>query len=160
LNKYLPDSECFNFYYKYAEGRLFWKVSPSMNKSIGDPACNNDSNGYRRSILGNNQYRSHRVIFCMHHGYMPKYIDHINRNGQDNRIENLRDATSSLNNHNKTIRKDSTSGVKGVSWNKAVNKWHARLTNNGSMVFSKYFNNINDAEAELCKQRKIYKINY
>ena len=160
MNKYFPDSDCFNYYYKYSNGRLFWKVSPSRNKSIGDAACNNDSNGYRRSILGNKQYRSHRVIFCMHHGYTPKYIDHINRDKQDNRIENLRDATSSLNNHNKTTRRDNISGVKGVSWSNSVGKWHARLTIDGKLVFSKYFNNINDADIEICKQREINKVNY
>lgn len=37
----------------------------------------------------------------MHHGSWPKYtIDHIDRNKLNNRIENLRDVTQSVNNSN------------------------------------------------------------
>lgn len=47
-----------------------------------------------------------------------KQIDHINGNGLDNRRMNLRIVTASQNNHNSRIRKDNTSGYKGIYWDK------------------------------------------
>ena len=94
----------------------------------------------------------------MFNGYMPEYIDHINMDRQDNRIENLRDATSSLNNHNKAKRSDNTSGVKGVSWSKSVRKWHARIHVNKNLIFSEYFEDIEVAKNEIEKQRRLLKL--
>lgn len=42
------------------------------------------------------------------------FIDHINRNGLDNRRENLRIVTHSQNHFNEKLRVDNTSGFKGV----------------------------------------------
>lgn len=44
-----------------------------------------------------------------------KGIDHINNDGLDNRRLNLRPATQRLNNANARIRRDNTSGFKGVT---------------------------------------------
>lgn len=54
-------------------------------------------------------------------------VDHINRNKLDNRRENLRIATHSQNHANTGIRKDNSSGYKGVHWNKQSQKWVAQI---------------------------------
>lgn len=54
-------------------------------------------------------------------------VDHINRNGLDNRRLNLRPATTSQNNVNQGLRRDNTSGFKGVSWHSAGRRWNARI---------------------------------
>lgn len=43
------------------------------------------------------------------------YIDHLNHDTLDNRKENLRIVTNSVNQRNASIRKDNKTGVKGVS---------------------------------------------
>jgi hypothetical protein len=61
-------------------------------------------------------------------------IDHIDNNRTNNNISNLRWATLGENSHNSNIRKSNTSGVKGVGFNKASNKWRARITVDGIKI--------------------------
>src|SRR3990167_1012358 len=63
-----------------------------------------------------------------------KEIDHINRNKLDNRRENLRFVTRSINCFNVDIDKANKSGFKGVSWDKRGNKCH--LPSHNSFFFS------------------------
>ena len=74
-------------------------------------------------------------------------IDHIDNDKENNNIENLRFATHQENNRNKKIAKNNTSGVKGITFSKASNKWHARISIDGLKVHLGYFDNIEDAKA-------------
>ena len=56
-----------------------------------------------------------------------KEVDHINHNPLDNRKSNLRLVTRQQNHFNEKIRKNNTSGYKGVCWNKDRNKWMAYI---------------------------------
>ena len=61
-----------------------------------------------------------------HYGEWPKeFLDHINGIRDDNRIENLREATNQQNQFNRKSKKDSSSQYKGVSWYKLSKKWRA-----------------------------------
>lgn len=53
--------------------------------------------------------------------------DHINGNTLDCRRANLRVASASQNQHNARKRSDNSSGVKGVSFDKASGRWHAYI---------------------------------
>ena len=66
----------------------------------------------------------------MHHVIFGETItlDHINGDGWDNRIENLRKATSLENNRNRRKRNNCTSIYKGVYLDKTCNKWCAKIT--------------------------------
>jgi hypothetical protein len=73
-------------------------------------------------------------------------VDHSpDHSGLNCTRENLRRATQLENNRNQRIRMDNTSGVKGVSWSKARQKWRAHICVNGKRKYLGYFTRIEDA---------------
>jgi len=122
----------FKEYFDYCDGKLFWKKNTGSKPVVGKEAgCSTTTDGYITVGFKRGQYPAHRIIFAMHNGYIPKMIDHINGDRQDNRIENLRAVTDTQNAYNKTLSSQNTSGIKGISWDKAKKKWHAQLNYNG-----------------------------
>lgn len=112
--------------FTYENGNLYWKTRKSPSVDLSKKAGSASSTDrYLRLMVNKQSYKVHRLVFMLHHGYMPKYIDHINGNTFDNRIENLREATYNQNNQNASIRKDNSSGIKGVYWHKITGKWSA-----------------------------------
>lgn len=115
--------------FEYRNGELYWKRRTSPTANAGDIAGNLKGNGYKQVTINNKLYLLHRIIYLWHHGYIPKLIDHRDNNGLNNRIENLRDATSNQNQNNRKLSKASGSGVKDVY--KVGNKWQVRFTVSG-----------------------------
>ena len=67
------------------------------------------------------------------------YIDHIDNNGFNNSISNLRWATSQENSHNAKLSQRNSSGVKGVSFDKKENKWRAQIQIDGIKIHIGYY---------------------
>ena len=65
----------------------------------------------------------HRVIMGAEPG---EEVDHVDRDGLDNRRQNLRLSTRSQNNGNQAKTRG-TSRFKGVYWDKGRQKWHAQI---------------------------------
>jgi hypothetical protein len=101
--------------FEYREGKLYWKVMKSIRIKVGDEAGACDGLGYRVIRFNGKLYRTHHLVYLMHKGYLPKLLDHINRNRSDNRIENLREATASQNACNRP--------AKGVYWKSQIKHW-------------------------------------
>lgn len=73
-------------------------------------------------------YRCSRIIFLYHKGYLPKEVDHKDRNCMNDRIENLRDSEHFQNAGNVNSRKNSSSRFLGVSFQKGLKKCTAQIT--------------------------------
>jgi hypothetical protein len=84
------------------------------------------------------------------------FIDHINGDSMDNRIDNLRLVTHKENSLNKKLSSNNKSGVVGVSKNSRNKKWKADITYNNQKYYLGEFNNFDDA----VKVRKAAEIKY
>lgn len=62
-------------------------------------------------------------------------VDHRNRDGLDNRRANLRLATSVENHANTGLRRDNTSGFKGVTRSSKSARWVAQIRRDGRMTY-------------------------
>lgn len=81
-------------------------------------------------------YRAHRLAWLYVNGVWPsECIDHIDGDGLNNRIANLREATRAENNRNTGARRTNASGLKGVSWNKKDKRWRADISLNGKGIY-------------------------
>jgi hypothetical protein len=80
---------------------------------------------------------AHRVAFFLVHGFLPKMVDHINRNRSDNRSANLREANAKLNAEN--------SKGYGVTKPKHTKKWASSITNNRKRIHLGYFDSAEEA---------------
>jgi hypothetical protein len=117
-------------------GKLIW-VNPIANRlKPGDSAGSLVGRGYltgkgylRIKFTKNNQTINvlvHHICWFLYYGeWPPRQLDHRNTNSLDNRIKNLRLASSKQNGQNKGLRKDNTSGITGVRWR--FGKWWARI---------------------------------
>lgn len=56
------------------------------------------------------------------------YGDHKDGNGLNNQKSNLRPSTPSQNGGNTPMKKNNTSGFKGVFWDKRSRRWYSRIT--------------------------------
>lgn len=83
-------------------------------------------------------------------------IDHINRKRNDNRKSELRLATKTQNNQNKSVRCDNTSGVIGVSFNKQNNQWESYIFYHKQRIRLGMFADINDAIIARLRAEKTY----
>ena len=101
-----------------------------------------DKNGYAVTTINKGRIFLHRLIMNVKDKAI--HIDHIGKvvydknndevfiaNTLNNMKNNLRIATVNQNLYNTNIRKNNTSGYKGVSYDKITNKWQAAISKDG-----------------------------
>ena len=129
MEKQALTKELLESLFHYIDGSLIRKTGRVGD--IGSVAgCIHRGTGYVHVKIDHKAYKLHRLVFLLHHGYLPEIVDHIDGNKANNRIENLRGATKSQNSMNQKIRSTNTSSVKGVSWHKVNKKWKVALCKN------------------------------
>lgn len=87
---------------------------------------------YRLIYLDSIQYYEHRLAWLYAYGVFPsEEVDHINGDGTDNRIGNLRDVTKNENCKNLRLRADNRSGVCGLFFIAESGRWRVAIVANG-----------------------------
>jgi hypothetical protein len=139
--------------FDYKDGILYNKRNVERIK-FGKKVGTINSKGYISTVIHEKRYYVHRLIFMIHHGFLPKNIDHIDGNKANNKIENLRPASYSENNMNTKAR--SSSGVKNIYFDKRRNIWNIQLRINNKLKFFGSFNNLEYAKIAAKEARNKY----
>lgn len=140
------------FFEYHQDGYLIRKLSVGRGKKGQKVFGTSNSEGYQLVTFKMKSYRLHRLIFILVRGGNPGPIDHIDRNKQNNRIENLREVTVSQNHCNKVKQRNNTSGMKGLHWDKHNRYWVGSIQKNGKRI--KVGNSKDRAKVEQLLKRK------
>lgn len=132
----------------YKDGALYWNCYRGGKAKKGSRAGSIESDGYRqiRMIIDGTPtwFMEHHIVWFKFKGYLPiDQLDHKNRMRLDNRIDNLREATNSTNQHNATKRRDNTTGFTGVHFREG--KYVARISANKVRLELGRFDTVEDA---------------
>mgnify|MGYP001558132416 CR=1 FL=1 len=157
------------FDYNPVTGVLYWKSRPRSdfksdrqykvwNKRYSGTAALHgiSKGGYRVGHLFGIMAKSHRVIWKLMTGVEADKIDHENGDRADNIWTNLKSVTTQVNSKNRKEYATNKSGVSGVYWNKALDKWHAQIRVENVRVHIGYFDNLEDARKARAKAEKSY----
>jgi len=142
--KPLPDKSYLDKILKYDSetGKLYWKArditmfkdrraySVFKSNHEGKEAGHKASSGYVDIRVGKSLIKSHRIVWKMSYGEDPLVsVDHVNGDRSDNRLDNLRLATSQENSRNS--HSHSKTGYKGVTERQGnfIVQWCVRDTN-------------------------------
>lgn len=86
--------------------------------------------------IDNRRFHASRLAWFYVHGVWPTtHIDHRDNDALNNRLENLREANDSQNQANRGKNKNSTSGYKGVYWDKSSGRWAANIWKNYQKIW-------------------------
>lgn len=131
-----------------AETGVFRRLcAPGKRSDLsGEVAGSKYGQGYLHINVDGRKYKAHRLAWLYVYGLWPNgRLDHRNLQKDDNRIDNLREATCSQNEQNKPLRSNNTSGITGVYWNKCAQKWQAYIKFSGRVRYLGIFEALADA---------------
>lgn len=144
------------FTYNAESGNLHWVKPPSgRSHDIMTPIAGSlRRDGRRVVIIRKIHYYAHRLVWAYVHGEFPeKFIDHINGDNQDNRIENLRLAEHGENMQNmRSARSDSSSGLIGVGRHR--NKFISVIRLHGKKYHLGSFNTAQEAHEAYVRAKR------
>lgn len=146
--------------YDHISGVISWKVDCRGGVRSGSEAGCLAVRGrvtYRSVRVNKELYLSHRLAWFLYYGVWPRdQIDHIDGNGLNNKIENLRDVTHKENKLNHPIPISNTSGAVGVYAWKRDKCWRASIGVNGKQVNLGLFKTFEEAFSARKKAEEIY----
>lgn len=146
--------------YNKNTGIFRWKVRRGCRGAVGAKTGSKDGHGYIQIKIDGERHLAHRIAWLYENGYWSEnIIDHINRDRSDNRICNLREASTSCNARNANKRKDNESGVTGVYWDKRNKRWKSFICENGDKKHLGIFKSKLDAVKERFDAEEKYKYN-
>ena len=145
-------------HYEPSTGIFTWLESRGRIKA-GTIAGSKQKYGHLAVKIDGKNYHLHRLAWLYVYGKLPDdMIDHINGISNDNRIDNLRDVTNTINQHNqKTAHANSKSGLIGACWNEQNKAWKSQITHQGKVIYLGLYKTAQLAhEAYLTAKRKLH----
>lgn len=141
--------------FDYQDGQLICKNGKSAVIKVGKKR-------YERITVDGKAYALHRMVYLWNHGYLPKIIDHIDGNRENNNIDNLREATQQencLNSKHRTTSKSPCKNVylqaptKNAEWKR---NWVVSLMVNKKRKYVGSFENLELADLVAHEARNLY----
>ena len=129
------------------------RIKSIKNDAILTPKNNQSGSGYMKIGLWKDKVRSNfKICRLVAIAFIPnienkRCVDHIDGNSLNDRVENLRWATSQENAQNRKGYSGGSSIYKGISFDKRMKKWRARITLNNKLNHLGFF----DCEIEAHK---------
>ncbi len=142
--------------YDSKTGLFTWIKSTNTRIQISSVAGGKTPKGYIQIRADKKLYLAHRLVWLYVHGKFPEsFLDHINEIKNDNRICNLRLATTQENKQNQSKpQKNNTSGFLGVNWHKRDKKWVAGIKIKGKRKHLGSFTTIEEAHEAYFKAKR------
>ena len=132
------DAKILHELLEYRDGELYWKkrrAGVQFNKPVGYVT----KQGYKRVEANGKSYAVHRLVYMMFNKWLPEQLDHIDCNKLNNKIENLRPASSAENSSNRKLRCDNKYQTKNIYFDKVHEKWVVQVRKHGkSHYFGRY----------------------
>ncbi|WP_088255692.1 HNH endonuclease [Fimbriiglobus ruber] len=154
---YDPESGIFRW---KERGHWFQTYRTWNTKHAGKVAGNVNAQGYISIGIDDHPRKAHRIAWFWMTGEWAIEVDHKDRDRTNNKWDNLREATGSKNQHNRSKSKNNTSGYKGVirvkrngMWD---GKWIAKICVNGKTTHSRQCDTPEAAHAEYCIMAHLY----
>ena len=138
----------------HPDGYFIWKVPNHPRFKVGDKAGGLSPNGrYKNKLLDHEEY-TYRLVWLWHHGKLPEqFVDHIDGDKTNDRIENLRAATNSQNQMNRGTPSNNKSGYKGVSETRH-GRWMVMVGLNGKNHYGGTYTDVHEAGKAASDLRK------
>jgi len=137
VDKNLEEEITRRFYYE--DGKLLYRFDGNRFKADTE-AGTQCPRGYKRVSVSKKKFLVHRIIWFLNFGDWPEYLDHINRDKSDNRVENLRPCNFPENKRN--VDYGESVGVRELK----TGKWEAYTGIGGKFKYLGTFDSKNDAK--------------
>lgn len=140
-----------------------YRLRPVKGHTFGTPTGSLGKTKHGKTYVGvmldYKRYLAHRLIWVLVYGRWPAdgmEIDHIDGDGSNNKLSNLREVPHVDNQKNQRRMSTNTSGCTGVSWRKERQRWSAKMYKGKSTIYLGLFKTFEEAVAA----RKAAEIRY
>lgn len=142
-------------YYNKVVGVFEWRKRGTRMNPGQMAGVSIKDRGYIMIGIDGKRYPAHHLVWLYMTGVWPEnQIDHKDGDKTNNLFENLREVKPYQNSWNSAITKRNTSGVKGITYDKAAKQWRAVITVNGKKAFNKNFRTKEEAEIAIKVERE------
>jgi hypothetical protein len=157
-----------HFYYIIKLTKDKWMIAEDCQKTrklLKMHCWYTDKDGYAHTCVDKSSKCYHQLFFKYENGLV---ADHINNKKFDNRIDNIRIVTITVNNRNMTISCNNTSGKQGVLYSidkrNGLQYWKVAITDNNIKKIQKYFSikklGNDEAKSQAIEYRKQLEIQF